>query len=224
MRATGGQAAESLVDYFGELLERTDSTGATGSVIETVSAACESGAMDLEEVVATLVLLMAAGFETTRYTITGGIIALVENREQWALAQRQVADAGTISAAAVEEMLRHQGPIHGALPRVAVEPLRFGDTEIPAGEPVVSMVAAASRDPAAYDDPDALRIDRRGPRALGFGAGPHYCLGFALAKHEVNHAISTVLRRFPELHIVEPPGSKGSFNVRGPAGLRVRRS
>jgi cytochrome P450 len=105
---------------------------------------------------------------------------------------------------------------------VGTQPLQFGEVTVPAGEPVVAMVAAASRDPSAYADPDALDIGRRGPRALGFGAGPHYCIGFALAKHEVNHAVSAVLRRYPSLQIVEPPGSKGSFNVRGPAGLRVR--
>src|SRR5690606_20633450 len=124
----------------------------------------------------------------------------------------------SISSLAAEEILRHQGPIHGATARVAVEHLTLGDTEIPPGEPIVAIIAAANRDGSVYDDPHTMRLDRQGPKVLGFGAGPHYCLGFSVAKHEIRSAISGVLRRYPRLEITDRPGTRGSFNVRGPAG------
>jgi len=72
-----------------------------------------------DEIAATLILLMAAGFETTRYTITGGLIALAEHGDQWTQARRQVLTDGELSNDATAELLRHQGPIHGGIARTS---------------------------------------------------------------------------------------------------------
>jgi cytochrome P450 len=175
----------------------------------------------MQEAIATIILLMAAGFETTRYTISGGIAELANRPAQWNRARSQIDEHGLITADSVEELLRHQGPIHGAIPRLSRSPQAFGDTVIPAGELVVAMVAAGNRDPSTFADPDELDIDQTGRRALSLGAGVHYCLGAALAKQEIGHAISAVISEFPDLEVLEPPTLKGSFNVRGPGALLV---
>jgi cytochrome P450 len=174
--------------------------------------------MSTEDLVATIVLLMAAGFETTRYTIVGGLIALADDSAQLARAREQIDESGALSNDAVEELLRHQGPIHGALPRRSREDESFGDLSVPAGEHVVVMAAAANRDPARYTDPDRLDLDRNEARPLSFGHGPHYCLGANLAKLEINAAVTAVLRLAPEVSCAHRPSPKGSFNVRGPRG------
>ena len=103
----------------------------------------------------------------------------------------------------MEELLRHQGPIHGAIPRLSRPAQAFGDAVIPAGELVVAMVAAGNRDPSVFADPDVLDVDQPGRRPLALGAGIHYCLGAALAKQEISHAVSAVLTEFPHLEVME---------------------
>jgi cytochrome P450 len=165
---------------------------------------------------------MAAGFETTRYTITGGLIALAKRPDQWDIARRQVREEGGLSNDATEELLRHQGPIHGAIARTSRVDEDFGDAVVPAGEAVVAMVAAANRDPSVFDRPDELDITRTGRRPLSFGAGLHFCLGAFVARDEIRLAVGGVLRRFDELELLDPTTTKGSFNVRGPKGLRAK--
>jgi cytochrome P450 len=216
LRATADAAADEACRYFAGLLELRRARPRQDLISELAQAG-----MGPEEAVATLVLLMAAGFETTRYTISGGLAELAGRPAQWAGATRQVEEHGLITSDAVEELLRHQGPIHGAIPRLSRQPQTFGDTVIPAGELVVAVVAAGNRDPDVFTEPDELDVDQPGRRALSLGAGAHYCLGAALAKQEIGHAVSTVLNSFPHLRVVETPTLKGSFNVRGPGSLVV---
>jgi cytochrome P450 len=219
LRALADKAAEDAYGYFAGLLKLREMRPRQDMISLLARGGSDPDAV--REAVATLVLIMAAGFETTRYTITGGISELARRPDQWRRAQAQVAEGGKVSDDTVEELLRHQGPIHGAIPRVSRRPEEFGDRVIPAGEPVVAMVAAANRDPDVFDAPDRVDIDRTGRRPLSFGAGIHYCLGASLAKHEIRDAVSAVVRRFPRLQVKEVAAPKGSFNVRGPSRLRV---
>jgi cytochrome P450 len=219
LRARADEAADAACRYFAELLKVRERRPREDIISELARGG--TGPDAIEEAVATVVLLMAAGFETTRYTISGGIAELASRPRQWNRARSQVDEQGSITANALEELLRHQGPIHGAIPRLSRSAQAFGDTVIPAGELVVAMVAAGNRDPTVFADPDELDVDQAGRRALSLGAGVHYCLGAALAKLEISHAVSAVISAFPDLAVLEPPTVKGSFNVRGPGGLLV---
>ena len=219
LRARADAAADAACSYFADLLKLRERHPRDDIVSELARGGI--GPIDVEEAVATVVLLMAAGFETTRYTISGGLAELAGRPAQWAQARRQVEEHGLITPDTVEELLRHQGPIHGAIPRLSRSDQAFGAAVIPAGELVVAMVAAGNRDPSVFADPDVLDVGQRGRRPLAFGAGIHYCLGAALAKQEISHAVSAVLTAFPNLAVIETPSVKGSFNVRGPGGLLV---
>jgi cytochrome P450 len=219
--AKADRAADEAAEYFLDLVHERAAHPRDDVLSQLAPLALSDGAFSPDEIVATLVLLMAAGFETTRYTITGGLQTLVEHPDQWQAAAADLVD-GSLSDDAFEELLRHQGPIHGALGRRSAEAERFDDIDIPPGEAVVAMLAAANRDPAVFGDPDRLDVRRRGRRPLSFGAGPHYCLGAPLARDEIVLAVGGVLSRVGGLEILEPPVPKGSFNVRGPKGLLVR--
>lgn len=217
-------AAAEFADYFAWLIESRRDDASNDIVSHLAHVARTDERVTHDDIVATLVLLLAAGFETTRYTITGGLLALAERPDQWNAASDEVL-GGELSNDAVEELLRHQGPIHASLARHCVTEQRFGETLVPAGEPVILLLAAANRDPDVFADPDVLdlsRLSRSGQRPLSFGAGAHYCLGAFLARDEIRLAVGEVVRRFAGLDIVEPPVPKGSFNVRGPKSLRVR--
>ncbi|MFB7949509.1 cytochrome P450 [Kitasatospora phosalacinea] len=126
---------------------------------------------------------------------------------------------------AVEELLRYV-PINTAamFARYATEDVRFGDVVVRAGDPVLTALAAANRDPEVFEDPERFDITRRTNPHMTFGHGPHHCIGAALARLELQESLAALLERFPDLHLV---GDRGSVQwqfgviVRGPVSMPV---
>jgi cytochrome P450 len=100
--------------------------------------------------------------------------------------------------AAVEELLRYDGPVQRT-GRMAAVDAEIRGVPIPTGTLVLGLTGAANRDPAQFAEPDRLDLGRDQPRHLAFGAGIHYCLGASLARLETQVAIGAMLRRFPAL-------------------------
>src|SRR5690606_37170781 len=99
--------------------------------------------------------------------------------------------------AAVEELLRYDGPVQVAIPAVAAAPIEVGGVTIPAGDVVLPALLAANRDPARFDEADRLDLTRPASSHLAFGHGLHHCLGPPLARLECRIALGTLLARFP---------------------------
>ena len=97
-----------------------------------------------------------------------------------------------------------------------METVHYGDVEVPAGSTVLTVLGAANRDPAMFDDPGTLRLDRpNAGRHLAFAGGIHYCLGASLAKLEATVAITSVIRRFPDLALAGQPHWRDRLTIRG---------
>jgi cytochrome P450 len=144
-----------------------------------------------------LVLLFGAGYDSPASLVTLGARLLLTHPDQ---ARTLREDPSTVEPC-IEEILRYDPPVHLVV-RVATEPTRFGAVDLPAGTPVLGMIAAANRDPAYIDDPDRFLITRRpGTPSLSFGAGPHYCPGAALARMQARALFPRLLERFPRLRI-----------------------
>jgi linalool 8-monooxygenase len=147
---------------------------------------------------ATFILLVVAGNETTRNSITGGLLAFHDNPDQRAQAQ---ADPTHLRAAA-SEIVRWVSPVHH-MRRTAMADVELGGQLIRAGDRVVMWYPAANRDPAVFADPNAFRIDRfrdpAAPRQLGFGTGQHVCLGQRLAELQIRIAFEELFARLPRL-------------------------
>jgi cytochrome P450 len=171
-----------------------------------------------DELVATCVLLLFAGHETTTHHITNGLAALLRFPEQMEKLRRDP----QLAPAAVEELLRYDGPI-GAQVRIVQEPQRFHGCEFQRGERVFLMMNAANRDPRAYREPDRVDLARHGPAHLSFGFGAHICLGFPLARLEGQIALPAVLARWRH---IEPATSAtqwlDSLVLRGMTAFPVR--
>ena len=106
--------------------------------------------------------------------------------------------------------------------RVAVEDVELAGVRIPAGTLVIANTAAANRDPAVYTDPDRFDITRKNaPAMLTFGGGVHYCLGSHLARIELAEALTTMVRRLPNMRIAGPVPWKSITGVSGPASLPI---
>lgn len=170
------------------------------------------------ELVAQVALLYIAGHETTVNLIGNGVLALVRHPEQLAALRAEPSLAGN----AVEELLRYDSPVQSSR-RIMVHDQVVGDVEIPRGAFVIASLASANRDARHWGaDADEVRIDRAGARHhVSFGAGPHHCLGAALARAEGEIALQRLVTRFPALTQAGEVEWNGRINLRGLTRLPV---
>ena len=145
-----------------------------------------------DELVATCILLLFAGHETTTNHIANGLLGLLRFPQE----MTKLREDPTLAAAAVEELLRYDGP-NGAQVRIVQQGQELHGKRLKPGERVFILLNAANRDPRAYQDPDRVDIARNGPPHLAFGFGLHICLGFPLARLEGQIALPAVLGRWP---------------------------
>jgi len=145
--------------------------------------------------------ILVAGYETTASQLAKFMLCLFGNPEQLAFLRAQP----EMIPNAVEELMRLISLSAGtSLAHLATEDMEIGGVTIRAGEAVVASTAAANRDGAVFKDPDRLDVTRESIVHFGFGHGAHYCLGAHLARLELQVAITSLLARFPELHLAVP--------------------
>ena len=179
--------------------------------------AAEGDQVRPHEMVPLCVLLLIAGFETTTNLISNAVLALMAHREQW----EALCANPTLAADVVEETLRWDTPVQQTL-RFALADLDVGGVPIPKGGSVLTLIAAANRDPAIYAQPDRFDIGRDPkPDHLAFAAGIHYCIGQGLARIEATAAIRALAERHPNLRIRGRVVRRRSSTLRGPLHLPV---
>ncbi len=192
-----GEFVAYLTDLFAA--RRADPQGDLVSAL--LAARDASDALTEEEVFGTVVLLIVAGHETTVGLIGNAVVNLLAHPEQLELVR---ADPSLIPAA-VEEVLRYEGPVERTINRWAATDVELGGQTIRRGETVIAILGAADRDPDRFPDPDRLDVRREDTRHLAFGRGSHYCLGAPLARLEAEIALETLLRRLPGLRLDVAP-------------------
>ena len=166
-----------------------------------------------EELTANIILLFGAGHETTVNLIGNALLALHRNPDQLELLKSNL----SLMPNAIEEFLRYNSSVQLTY-HVAMEDVEIGGVKIPQGDNVMCLLGSANHDPAVYPDhPDRLDITRPNVRPLSFGGGIHFCLGAQLARLEAEVALTTLLRRIPNLRIddVENPKWRPTFVLRG---------
>jgi cytochrome P450 len=207
----GNQMAQM---YFQQLFELRRRSPGEDLTTQLVRAEEDGSKLSNEELTANIILLFGAGHETTVNLIGNGLLALHRNPDQLALLKSKP----ELITNAIEEFLRYDSSVQMA-GRVALEDIDdLGGKKIPKGESVLCLLGSANRDPAVYPDrPDRLDITRPNVRPLSFGGGIHFCLGAQLARIEAEIAISTLLRRLPELRLdnAENPEWRPTFVLRG---------
>jgi cytochrome P450 len=164
---------------------------------DLIAATDDGDRLSERELLATLFLLISAGYDTTVNLIANGILALLLNPAQLAALR---ADPSQMSVA-VEEILRFDSPVNVATLRFTTEPIRVGDVEIGESEFVMISLLAANRDGARFVDPERLDISRKPNAHLAFGHGIHHCLGAALGRLEGRIALVKLLERFDRLEL-----------------------
>ncbi|MGH3802626.1 MAG: cytochrome P450 family protein, partial [Pseudonocardiaceae bacterium] len=193
-------AITAMVSYLRKLIDTKRAAPANDLLSALVAVRDGEDRLSEDELISMVVLLLVAGHETTVNLIGNGMLALLTHPEQLALLRAQPDRL----PAAVEELLRFDGPLQVATARWTAEPVEIGGVTIPAGEIVLPGLLAANRDLACTAVPDALDITRIDNPHLAFGHGIHHCLGAPLARLEGRIALGSLLTRFPRLRLAVP--------------------
>jgi cytochrome P450 len=203
-------ADAELRTTFEELLRRRASEPDNDLVSGLVA---EQGqAISPAELSALVRLLFVAGFETTVNAIGNGMRWLLADREQWELLVTDLNRAPAV----VEEVLRFDPPVQQTA-RVAHHPVQIGDVVVARNQWVITLLAAANRDPEAYPEPNRFDITRESPvEHLAFSGGIHYCLGSPLARLELTQAFRALAQRFPRMRQIGPIVMRPGATLRGP--------
>ena len=210
-------ARHALGAYFRELIAARRASP-RDDLLSALIAAEEAGdKLNEEELLATCVLLLIAGHETTVNLIGNGTLALLRHPDQL----QRLRQSPALITTAIEELLRFDGPVQRTS-RILSEDMTVGGVTIKEGEMVMPFLAAADRDPAQFPDPDRLDLGRTENRHIAFGWGIHFCLGAPLARVEAQIAINTLVQRMPKLTLAtEAPEYRLSLTLRGLARLPV---
>ncbi len=159
--------------------------------------------LTLDEMVGMFFLFMIAGHVTSMHTLTNSIFHLLTHPEELAKLRADM----SLMPGAVDELMRYDGGVGVATFRFTKEPVTVGDVTIPADEILALSVNSAHRDADRYPEPDRLDITRRPTGILGFGFGPHYCIGAPLAKIQLEVSLTKLLTRFPNMELAADPES-----------------
>ena len=206
--ARADRAASDIETYLGDLAAHRRRHPADDLISALITSAEPLPTQDL---LTTVALLLAAGFETTTSLLANSVLALLAHPAQ---AEVLRSDPG-VAAGAVEELLRFDTPVQVLYGRTAHEDLLVGDLALAAGTRVITLIGAANRDPAVFANADDLDLRRRGRAPLSFGGGIHYCLGAPLARLEAQIALPLLLRRYPHLQLAGTPEHRDGLTLHG---------
>jgi cytochrome P450 len=196
----GQRAGLELAAYLSELADGWDPREA-GRPLSALVQARRSGLVSQDELVASLIQLLLGGDETTVSLIGNAAYELLRHPAELA----RLRDRPELAGPALDEVLRFNGPVGHSRPLYALADLVIGGTVIPRGDVVVPVLLAANRDPEVFPDPDVFDIGRNPNPHLGFGHGPHFCLGAPLARLQAQEAVGRLVRRFPRLALAADP-------------------
>ena len=214
-----------LSDYFAGIIRERQSKPGDDLVSSLLAAHDPGGQASMTEVLATCVLLLLAGYETTSSLLGNGMLLLLRHPDQYA----RLRESPDLVGPAVEEILRFESPTHFPSARAAKAPMDIGGLSIAAGDRILACLGAANRDPAVFPNPDRFDIGRSPNRHLAFGLGIHSCPGALLSRTEARIALTRINERLGELHLdaadIETfrPSWRPAERVRGLSSLPVRR-
>ncbi|MFC7220728.1 cytochrome P450 [Streptomyces polyrhachis] len=220
------RSVKKMRAYLAELIHRKRENLGDDLISGLIKASDHGDHLTENEATAMCFVLLFAGFETTINLLGNSVYTLLRNPVRLARFRESLAAGETgLLETGVEELLRYDGPVELATWRYATTGLTIGGQDIPVGDPVLVVLAAANRDPARFEEPDTLDLTRRDNQHLGYGHGIHYCLGAPLARLEGQTGLRTLLTRLPDLQLAVAPSElrwRGGLIMRGLRELPVR--
>ncbi|MDP1616736.1 cytochrome P450 [Phenylobacterium sp.] len=203
--------------YFTELWNQRVNAEPGGDLISMLAHGPETRDMSPREYFGNIVLLTVGGNDTTRNTITGSVLALNQNPDQY----KKLRENPDLIPSMVSETIRWQTPL-AHMRRIATQDHEIGGKTIKKGDKVVMWYVSGNRDDEVIHDPDSYIIDRERPRQhISFGFGIHRCVGNRLAELQLKIIWEEILKRFPDIQVVEEPKRVFSTFVKGYESMKV---
>ncbi|MBL1094739.1 MULTISPECIES: cytochrome P450 [Streptomyces] len=212
------EARRELGAYLSDLIDTKRRHPGSGILGPLARETGPGGSMSTAELVATSILLLIAGHETTVNLISNATLTLLRQPD----VLKRFQNEPDLVVPLIEEVLRYEPPVQFIPFTIALSDIDIAGTTIPKGAQVWLLLASANRDPKRFEDPDRFDPDREDNQHLGFYTGIHYCFGAPLARMEAQLALPQLFRRIknPRL-LADPPPYRVNPVLRGPRHLPV---
>jgi pimeloyl-[acyl-carrier protein] synthase len=216
--ATIVQSLQELKNYVAMRMAEQRTRPTSGLIHALMTAEVDGQRLSDEEIIASTIITMIGGHETTSNLIASGYLTLLRNPMNLDLLRNRPEVVGS----AVEELLRFESPVQHTA-RIAPADMQLGGKTIQKGSRVVAVLAAANRDPHRFSDPDRLDLLRPDNRHLAFGWASHFCFGAPLARMEGQIAFNKLLHRLSKPALVDEQLEwRANAGLRGLTALNVR--
>lgn len=199
--AKTGQRMQEFTDYFRQIFEKRRREPQPDLISSLLQVEENGNRLTESDLLSMLILLIVTGHETAVNLIGNGVLALLQHPDQLAKLKQDPA----LIDSTIEEIVRYDCPVERATVRYAAEDVTLHGHTIARGDIVYVVLGSLNRDPCHFADPDTFDIARADNKHLGFGMGPHYCLGAPLGRLEGRVGITTLFDRFPDLKLSVPP-------------------
>ena len=218
LKVRADTAAAEYIAYTKNLIAEKRRSPDGLLVSELVRVEDEGEVLTEDEIVSTTMVLLEAGHEATVNTLGNGTRALMLHPGEW----RRLVDGEVVARDAIEEMLRWDAPLQLFERWVLDDDVVIAGQRMEIGQEVAMLFGAAERDPRRFPEPDRFDVSRADPAHIGFGGGIHFCVGAPLARQELEVSLAGMVRRFPDLQLVEQPAYKPGFVLRGLTALHLQ--
>lgn len=196
------KAGTEMVEYIYALIDARTDDPREDVISHVANGPLARGEITRQDAMSTCFILFLGGYESTAFSLSTGMLALLQNPDQLEKVRAGLTDEGI--GRMVEEIMRYTSVTEAGMCRFAREDIEIGGKVIKAGDGIIFHLPTANRDADVYEDPNTLDIERKGPRHVAFGWGVHQCVGQNLARAELKAAIPALVDAFPGIRLAVP--------------------
>jgi hypothetical protein len=205
------KAGREFADYVRNLAEQRKKSPGPDLISELATVEENGEKLNMQELVATCVLLLNAGHEASVNAFGNGMVAVLERPDQRKLLQEKPRE---LTNTAIEEFMRFDAPLH-LFKRTATADTQIGGVEIKEGQKIAALIGSANRDESIFSSADSMDVARDPNPHIGFGAGIHFCLGAPLARLEMSVSLPALWEKYPHMQLSTVPVRRPTFVLRG---------
>jgi cytochrome P450 len=210
-QADAKKAGHEFAEYVRGLAEQRKKTPGQDLISELATVEENGEKLNMQELVATCVLLLNAGHEASVNAFGNGMVAVLERPDQTKLLREKPRE---LTNTALEEFMRFDAPLH-LFERTATADTQIGGVEIKQGQKIAALIGSANRDESVFSSAESMDVTRDPNPHIGFGAGIHFCLGAPLARLEMSVSLPALWEKYPQMQLSAKPVRRPTFVLRG---------
>ena len=204
-------AASEFAQYVRDLAESRKKNPGQDLISDLASVEENGEKLNMQELVATCILLLNAGHEASVNAFGNGMVAALQRPDQIKLLRETPRE---VTNTALEEFMRFDAPLH-LFERTATADTEVGGVQIKEGQKIAALIGSANRDESVFSAPETMDLTRDPNPHIGFGAGIHFCLGAPLARLEMSVSLPALWEKYPAMQLASEPVRRPTFVLRG---------